>query len=93
MPVPFGSSSTAPAAATGTDPGCVAGSLAEAGRGTARLSAPTLTPSVLCNPQVTDLTKRNGRCHSYVTNGRIRFLDDCWHELRGSDRLTFPPID
>jgi hypothetical protein len=23
------------------------------------------------------------RCHSYVTNGGIQFLDDCSHELRG----------
>ena len=23
------------------------------------------------------------RCHSFVTDGRIRFLNDCWHELRG----------
>lgn len=22
-------------------------------------------------------------CHSFVTDGRIRFLDDCTHELRG----------
>jgi len=23
------------------------------------------------------------RCHSFVTDGRIRFLDDCTHELKG----------
>jgi hypothetical protein len=22
-------------------------------------------------------------CHSYVTDGKIRFLDDCTHELAG----------
>lgn len=22
-------------------------------------------------------------CHSYVTGGKIRFLDDCTHELKG----------
>lgn len=24
-----------------------------------------------------------GICHSFVTDGKIRFLDDCTHELRG----------
>jgi Family of unknown function (DUF6527) len=38
----------------------------------------TFTPSLLCN--IDDLTRR---CHSIVTDGKIQFLDDCWHELRG----------
>jgi hypothetical protein len=38
-------------------------------------------------------------CHSYVTDGKIQFLDDCTHELRGQtvdlpefDHLTLLPI-
>lgn len=25
----------------------------------------------------------SGQCHSFVENGMIRFLSDCWHELAG----------
>ncbi len=42
---------------------------------------PTISPSILVN---------QGRacpdmplCHSYVENGRIRFLGDCTHEMKG----------
>lgn len=39
---------------------------------------PTVTPSLLhSNPQ------GHHTCHSYITNGRIRFLGDCWHILKG----------
>jgi len=41
------------------------------------LEKPTFTPSILVskdNPQY--------RCHSFVTDGRIQFLDDCFHELK-----------
>ena len=40
------------------------------------MTAPTFFPSLL----------RDGpgaRCHSYVENGRIRFLEDCDHALAG----------
>lgn len=32
------------------------------------------------------------RCHSFVTGGRIQFLDDCTHDLRGQtvDLQSFP---
>ena len=39
---------------------------------------PTFTPSVLVNGH-----RPAERCHSFVTDGRIQFLDDCHHELRG----------
>lgn len=42
------------------------------------LDKPTFTPSLLCNQD-----HSSSRCHSYVTDGHIRFLDDCWHELKG----------
>lgn len=41
------------------------------------LKAPTFTPSLL-------VTWPNGNiCHLYVTNGKIQYLGDCWHELKG----------
>ena len=38
---------------------------------------PTFFPSLLVNKDYPD------RCHSFVTNGNIQFLNDCHHELRG----------
>lgn len=47
--------------------------------------APTLSPSVLVRGMVRDgkWDDNATRCHSFVTNGRIQFLDDCSHALRG----------
>ncbi len=39
---------------------------------------PTFQPSLLCNRD-----HPASRCHSFVTDGRIQFLDDCWHLLAG----------
>lgn len=36
---------------------------------------PTRTPSILCLGPV--------RCHIFVTDGVLHYLDDCEHELRG----------
>jgi hypothetical protein len=41
---------------------------------------PTIRASVLVNH---GNDGRNGRCHSFVTDGNIQFLDDCTHELKG----------
>jgi len=39
---------------------------------------PTISPSLLHdNPQ------HHHTCHSYIKNGEIQFLGDCWHELKG----------
>lgn len=37
---------------------------------------PTIQPSLVCDP--------NGqyRCHSFITDGQIQFLSDCFHELK-----------
>lgn len=40
------------------------------------VDAPTLDPSVLC------ITGAK-RCHSFLRSGRLEFLDDSTHELRG----------
>lgn len=61
--------------------------------------APTLTPSVLVRGNQIErdasgkwtgewIRDENGRplpfvCHSFVTDGRIQFLDDCTHALAG----------
>lgn len=47
------------------------------------VDAPTLTPSV----KVTGRGDPSYCCHSFVTDGRIQFLDDCSHTLRGWHEL------
>ena len=39
---------------------------------------PTVSPSLLVRGMRPD-----GRCHSFIENGSIRFLNDCDHELAG----------
>lgn len=41
---------------------------------------PTLSPSILARTPQGD--KPAIVCHSFVTDGKIKFLDDCTHELR-----------
>jgi hypothetical protein len=41
------------------------------------LEKPTFTPSLLCNADYPA-----SRCHSFVTDGKIQFLGDCFHELK-----------
>lgn len=50
------------------------------------LEKPTFSPSYLTGTD--NFTVR--RCHSYIEDGMIRFLSDCWHELRGK---TVPMVD
>lgn len=42
------------------------------------LVKPTLKPSLLVNRSIP-----GGRCHFFVTNGQLRYLNDCEHELAG----------
>lgn len=42
------------------------------------MEEPTFSPSLLCNRDYLD-----SRCHSTITNGKIQFLGDCWHKLKG----------
>lgn len=48
---------------------------------------PSFTPSLLVNQNYPA-----SRCHSFVTDGKIKFLDDCWHELRGLE-VDLPEVD
>ena len=42
------------------------------------LKLPTFSPSILVNPDFP-----MGRCHSFVRDGKIQFLADSWHGLKG----------
>lgn len=42
------------------------------------LDAPTFSPSLLVNGHIP-----TSRCHSFVRDGKIQFLDDCYHEMKG----------
>jgi hypothetical protein len=42
------------------------------------MEKPTFKPSLLV---FKDVPSR--RCHSFVTDGRIQFLSDCWHKMAG----------
>ncbi|RDS92593.1 DUF6527 family protein [Pseudomonas fluorescens] len=44
------------------------------------VEAPTFTPSILVRYNWSDGPRV---CHSFVTGGRIQFLDDCTHYLAG----------
>ena len=47
--------------------------------------APTISPSILKHghPTTPDFPGADKRCHSFVTDGVVRFLGDCEHELAG----------
>lgn len=52
------------------------------------LQTPTLHPSILCryhafNEQTDKYDKVESVCHSFVRAGRIEFLGDCTHSLKG----------
>jgi hypothetical protein len=48
---------------------------------------PTFAPSLLVNGSMPER-----RCHSFVRDGRIEFLGDCYHELRGKT-VPLEPYD
>ena len=55
---------------------------------------PTFTPSMLVfdlgNPA--EGIARRTICHSFVTNGQIKYLDDCAHAMKGQT-VDLPDID
>lgn len=51
------------------------------------LDLPTFTPSILCNRDIAEV-----RCHSFVTDGRIEFLADCWHKLK-NQTVDLPEVE
>lgn len=49
------------------------------------MNKPTFTPSVLTNGH-----DPATRCHIFVKDGMIQYLDDCWHTLKNT---TVPMVD
>lgn len=51
------------------------------------MESPSFTPSLLNRMEVknenTGKYEEKERCHLYVTDGKIKFLSDCHHELAG----------
>lgn len=43
------------------------------------LDKPTFSPSLLCNPD-----HAPSRCHTFIRDGKIEFLSDCFHKLAGT---------
>jgi hypothetical protein len=46
------------------------------------MEKPTFSPSLLVNGMTPE-----ARCHSFVQEGYIQFLSDCFHELKGQTVL------
>lgn len=44
--------------------------------------SPTFTPSILVT---CDLPTGETRCHSFVNDGKIKYLDDCTHDMKGTE--------
>ena len=60
---------------------------------------PTITPSVLvrypANPYASaefEEWKKERVCHSFITDGKIQFLNDCTHQLAGQT-VELPELD
>lgn len=47
------------------------------------LDSPSFKPSILIYTQNPVTKGRDTVCHSFVTDGKIRFLGDCLHKLKG----------
>lgn len=55
------------------------------------LEKPSFTPSLLIHGHVPKgKTKSEGRCHLYVTDGKINYCGDCDHALAGK---TVPMVE
>lgn len=51
------------------------------------LDNPTVSPSLLSsNPQ------NYHTCHSFINNGKIQYLGDCWHDLK-NQTVELPDIE
>ena len=47
------------------------------------LDNPTISPSILTWTQGEKPGEKTNICHSFVREGKIQFLNDCGHELKG----------
>ncbi len=51
------------------------------------MEKPTITPSLLVNG-----TRPESRCHLFLTDGKLIFLGDCYHELKNKT-VPLPECD
>lgn len=51
------------------------------------MEKPTFSPSLLVWRD-----SNEKRCHSFVRDGQIQFLGDCWHELK-NQTVPLPPVE
>jgi hypothetical protein len=56
------------------------------------LESPTFKPSYLLWHPNPKSGKKENICHSFIENGKIRYLDDCFHHLKGKT-VDLPDID
>jgi hypothetical protein len=56
------------------------------------MTKPTFTPSLLVRSNFTDPSRSDKICHSFVTDGQIRYLSDCTHALAGQT-IDLPEVD
>ena len=56
------------------------------------LDKPTFTPSMLIHEGFWKDTgeRHTHRCHSFVTNGKIKFLNDCTHAMKNKEVYLKP---
>lgn len=54
------------------------------------VTSPTISPSLLV-----DKDRPESRCHLFLIDGKIKFLEDCHHELKGQtvDMVDIPDLD
>ena len=52
------------------------------------LSKPTVTPSLLLHEGTS-----HPRCHLFITDGQIRYLNDCGHDLAGQTVSMTEPLE
>jgi hypothetical protein len=52
------------------------------------MDKPTFTPSMLVHEnkdyREVSKSKHGHRCHSFVANGEIKYLDDCTHDMKNT---------
>jgi len=55
------------------------------------MESPTFTPSIHAKIEYSEPGRSPKICHSFVTNGWIRFLGDCTHDMAGQS-IELPEI-
>lgn len=71
-------------------PGCEDYHVLRGWRFNGDLVSPTFEPSLLVSYKDERGAVEVGRCHSYIRDGRIEFLDDSTHKLKGQT-VELPP--